>query len=96
MAEIVNLTNIEKENKFFEDFFLYFAKQCRNAIKGVKIGHVFVTQAQVNMIKTRGIMNVEDIDRGNENVEVDEQDKTRVVFPAPVVNTHMLKACSKQ
>ena len=31
-----------------------------------------------------------------ENVEVDEQDKARVVFPAPVVNTHMLKACSKQ
>ena len=63
IEEIAKSTKIEKDIQFFEDFFLYLGKQCRHAIKGVKVGHVFVTQAQVNMIKTRGIMTRQDLEK---------------------------------
>jgi len=81
VREIVKNTKIEKSDSFFENFVLYLGQQCRFAIKGVKIGHVFVTQAQVNMIKTRGVMSREDIDISDDKDEKIEE-KVSSLFSA--------------
>jgi len=67
LEEIAKNAKIEKEKSLFDNFFLYLGQQCRFAIKGVKIGHVFVTQTQVNLIKSRGVMNREDIQTSDDS-----------------------------
>jgi len=61
LEEIRRASKTEKSCEFLENFFLYLGRQCKSAIRGVKFGHVFVNQSQVNLIKERGILSKEDI-----------------------------------
>ena len=56
VAEVIKKINSEKEIEFFENFFISLGQQCVKAEKGIKVGHVFVTQMQVRSIRGRGIL----------------------------------------
>ena len=53
---IVKILNIDKSIRFFADFFISLGRACKTAEKGIKIGHVFLTQTQVKAIRIKGIV----------------------------------------
>ena len=61
MTKLQEASKIEKPLKFFEDFCFALYTKCENVRKGFKVGHIFVTQAQVKMILNHGIINHKDI-----------------------------------
>ena len=61
LTKLQEASKIEKPLKFFEDFCFALYTKCENVRKGFKVGHIFVTQAQVKMILNHGIINHKDI-----------------------------------
>ena len=63
LEEVRKTSKIDKDDQFVETFLLQLGNKCRTVTKGVKVGHVFVTQLQANMIRTAGVMRAEDLSR---------------------------------
>ena len=70
---IAKNANIEKDSAFLEKFFLEFGQRCKAAVKGMKVGSVFVTQTQVKAVLSRGIMEQEHILKEGEKEVQGEQ-----------------------
>ena len=62
IQNIVKTLNSEKTFRFFVDFFISLGHACLTAEKGIKVGHVFLTQTQVKAIRLKGIKCEKDID----------------------------------
>merc|ERR1719348_2052794 len=62
IASIIKSLNTEKNFGFFVDFFISLGYVCSSAEKGIKVGHVFLTQTQVKAIRNKGISGKDDID----------------------------------
>jgi len=66
IASIIKSLNTEKNFRFFVDFFISLGHACQTAEKGIKVGHVFLTQTQVKAIRNKGISCEDDIDMNTE------------------------------
>merc|ERR1712227_340942 len=64
VAAAIASVNSEKDISFFEDFFISLGQNCLKAEKGIKVGHVFVTQVQVKTIRGKGVLSKKDIENG--------------------------------
>jgi len=62
IGNIVKTLNSDKSIRFFADFFISLGHACKTAEKGIKVGHVFLTQTQVKAIRLKGIACEDDID----------------------------------
>ena len=56
LVRLQRMTKIDKPLQFFEDFCLALYRKCLTVKKGFKVGQIFVTQVQVNMILKHGFM----------------------------------------
>ena len=56
LVKLQRSTKIDKPLQFFQDFCVALHRKCLNSKKGFKVGPVFVTQVQVNLILKHGIM----------------------------------------
>ena len=56
LVKLQRSTKIDKPLQFFQDFCVALHKKCLNVKKGFKVGPIFVTQVQVNLILKHGIM----------------------------------------
>ena len=65
VAAIGKSLNIGKDVGFLEEFFISLGNTCKTAEKGIKVGHVFITQTQVKAIRLKGISCKEDIEIGD-------------------------------
>ena len=54
MVKLQGSTKIDKPLEFFEDLCLALYRKCLNVKKGFKVGQIFVTQVQVNLILKHG------------------------------------------
>ena len=61
LRELKQTTKIDKDLGFFEGFCLALARKCESVKKGFKVGHIFVTHSQVNLILNHGILSRADI-----------------------------------
>merc|ERR1719184_265388 len=68
---ITKAVNTEKNLRFFANFFISLGHSCQTAEKGIKVGHVFLTQTQVKAIRLKGISCEDDIDMNTEG-KIDE------------------------
>ena len=66
ISSILKSLNTEKNFRFFVDFFISLGHACQTAEKGIKVGHVFLTQTQVKAIRNKGISCEGDIDMNTE------------------------------
>merc|ERR1712183_201691 len=102
---IVKSLNSEQDITFFKDFFISLGQTCKTAEKGIKVGHVFITQTQVKVIRLKGIVTKEDIEIQNDdaaveevkvdeghkpNVDVDIQDDVLCQFSTPDLRKYLL------
>ena len=62
LLELKQVTKIDKNMGFIEEFCLALARKCQSVKKGFKVGHIFVTHSQVNLILNHGILSRADID----------------------------------
>jgi len=72
IASIIKPLNTEKNFRFFVDFFISLGHACQTAEKGIKVGHVFLTQTQVKAIRNKGISCEDDIDMNTDGKLVEE------------------------
>ena len=56
LVKLKKTTKIDKPLQFFQDFCVALHRKCLNAKKGFKVGPIFLTQVQVNLILKHGIM----------------------------------------
>ena len=56
LVKLKKTTKIDKPLQFFQDFCVALHRKCLNVKKGFKVGPIFVTQVQVNLILKHGIM----------------------------------------
>ena len=61
LLELKLSTKIVKNVGFIEEFCLAVARKCQSVKKGFKVGHIFVTHSQVNLILNHGILSRSDI-----------------------------------
>ena len=74
LQELKQVTKIDKGLGFFEEFCLALARKCQSVKKGFKVGHIFVTHSQVNLILNHGILNRADIDNKASVTEKTDED----------------------
>ena len=73
LRELKEETKLNCELGFFEEFLLCLGNKCRQVKKGFKVGHIFVTNFQVNSILNYGVLGKEDIDnKPSEKLDVPE------------------------
>ena len=65
LVKLKKTTKIDKPLQFFQDFCVALHKKCQNVKKGFKVGPIFVTQVQVNLILKHGIMAMTMTKKGN-------------------------------
>ena len=56
LVKLQRITKIDKPLQFFEDFCLALYKKCLTVKKGFKVGQIFLTQVQVNLILKQGVI----------------------------------------
>jgi len=78
VAGAIASVNSEKDISFFEDFFISLGQNCLKAEKGIKVGHVFVTQVQMKTIRGKGVLSKKDIENG----PVPEKKEEPIVKPS--------------
>lgn len=54
-------SNVDKDLDFLQDLLLKIGEHCRRMKKGFKVGHMFLTNSQVNLILSHGILSKGDI-----------------------------------
>ena len=64
LVKLKKTTKIDKPLQFFQDFCVALHKKCLNVKKGFKVGPIFVTQVQVNLILKYAIIAM--IKKGND------------------------------
>ena len=62
LRELKEETKLGCELSFFEEFLLCLGRKCQEVKKGFKVGHIFVTNFQVNSILSYGVISKDDID----------------------------------
>ena len=87
MTKLQEASKIEKPLKFFEDFCFALYTKCENVRKGFKVGHIFVTQAQVKMILNHGIINHKDIMGQKEYMKLHHEAKWAVMSDEDLMKT---------
>jgi len=87
MTKLQEASKIEKPLKFFEDFCFALYTKCENVRKGFKVGHIFVTQAQVKMILSHGIINHKDIMGQKEYMKLHHEAKWAVMSDEDLMKT---------
>ena len=87
MTKLQEASKIEKPLKFFEDFCFALYTKCENVRKGFKVGHIFVTQAQVKMILNHGIINHKDIMGQKEYMKLKHEAKWAVMSDEDLMKT---------
>ena len=65
LLELKQISKIDKNVGFIEGFCLALARKCESVKKGFKVGHIFVTHSQVNLILSHGILSRADIANTN-------------------------------
>ena len=70
LYELKQLAKVDKNMRFFEEFCLAVARKCQSVKKGFKVGHIFVTHSQVNLILNHGILSKADIENKELSLEL--------------------------
>ena len=101
LQELKQVTKIDKGFGFFEEFCLALARKCQSVKKGFKVGHIFVTHSQVNLILHHGILSRADIDnKASITEKSDEGSDILKSIPFSKLRTFIIDfhnfACSKK